>query len=39
MGFVLPNLNEKFKVYVKRVPVADGSLTELVTILKTSSDR
>lgn len=34
IGLVLPSLNGKLKGHAQRVPVADGSLTELVTILK-----
>ncbi|WP_353989402.1 type I glyceraldehyde-3-phosphate dehydrogenase [Pediococcus argentinicus] len=33
IGLVLPNLNGKLLGHAQRVPVADGSLTELVTIL------
>ncbi|TGA98428.1 type I glyceraldehyde-3-phosphate dehydrogenase [Sporolactobacillus shoreae] len=35
IGLVLPNLNGKLQGHAQRVPVTDGSLTELVTILKT----
>ncbi|KRN28639.1 glyceraldehyde-3-phosphate dehydrogenase [Lactobacillus selangorensis] len=35
IGLVLPHLNGKLKGHAQRVPVADGSLTELVTILNT----
>lgn len=34
IGLVLPNLNGKLKGHAQRVGVVDGSLTELVTILK-----
>lgn len=35
IGLVLPQLNGKLQGHAQRVPVADGSLTELVTILDT----
>jgi len=33
IGLVLPNLNGRLQGHAQRVPVADGSLTELVTVL------
>ena len=35
IGLVLPKLNGKLQGHAQRVPVTDGSLTELVTILHT----
>ncbi|KRL11103.1 type I glyceraldehyde-3-phosphate dehydrogenase [Schleiferilactobacillus perolens] len=35
IGLVLPQLNGKLQGHAQRVPVADGSLTELVTMLHT----
>lgn len=35
IGLVIPNLNGKLQGHAQRVPVVDGSLTELVSILKT----
>ncbi|MHA3065481.1 type I glyceraldehyde-3-phosphate dehydrogenase [Lacticaseibacillus saniviri] len=37
IGLVLPNLNGRLQGHAQRVPVADGSLTELVTVLKTNN--
>ncbi|WDF82027.1 type I glyceraldehyde-3-phosphate dehydrogenase [Lacticaseibacillus pabuli] len=37
IGLVLPELNGKLQGHAQRVPVADGSLTELVTVLKTKN--
>lgn len=34
IGLVIPELNGKLQGHAQRVPVVDGSLTELVTILK-----
>ncbi|HHX68263.1 MAG: type I glyceraldehyde-3-phosphate dehydrogenase [Miniphocaeibacter sp.] len=34
IGLVIPELNSKLQGHAQRVPVVDGSLTELVTILK-----
>lgn len=36
IGLVLPHLNGRLQGHAQRVPVTDGSLTELVTILKIS---
>lgn len=33
IGLVIPELNEKLKGHAQRVPVIDGSLTELVSVL------
>ncbi|WP_430598505.1 type I glyceraldehyde-3-phosphate dehydrogenase [Enterococcus sp. AZ177] len=35
IGLVIPELNGKLQGHAQRVPVVDGSLTELVSILKT----
>ncbi|MCH4169919.1 MAG: type I glyceraldehyde-3-phosphate dehydrogenase [Lactobacillus sp.] len=35
IGLVLPKLNGKLQGHAQRVPVTDGSLTELVTLLQT----
>lgn len=35
IGLVLPKLNGKLQGHAQRVPVTDGSLTELVTLLRT----
>ncbi|WP_155285968.1 type I glyceraldehyde-3-phosphate dehydrogenase [Lacticaseibacillus zhaodongensis] len=37
IGLVLPSLNGKLKGHAQRVPVPDGSLTELVTVLNTNN--
>ena len=34
IGLVIPELNGKLQGHAQRVPVVDGSLTELVSILK-----
>lgn len=36
IGLVLPRLNGRLQGHAQRVPVADGSLTELVTVLKSN---
>lgn len=36
IGLVIPSLKGKLQGHAQRVPVVDGSLTELVTILKTT---
>lgn len=37
IGLVLPRLNGKLQGHAQRVPVPDGSLTELVTVLNTKN--
>lgn len=37
IGLVLPHLNGKLQGHAQRVPVPDGSLTELVTVLNTKN--
>lgn len=38
IGLVIPNLNGKLNGHAQRVPVVDGSLTELTVILKEKTD-
>lgn len=37
IGLVLPRLNGKLQGHAQRIPVPDGSLTELVTVLNTAN--